>query len=129
MTDHARPSSELNRSSEPEGIFLVRTADPTQVFRMAEMTIRLQYDPETGKKDIIVTLRSDADLLPHEHEQQHRALVERLIEGGLITADELGQVIVSREEEQSLSASDPADDLSSPQTDQSDERRSQSESG
>ncbi len=96
---------------------------------MAEMTIRLQYDPETGKKDIIVTLRSDADLLPHEHEQQHRALVERLIEGGLVTADELGQVIVSREEEQSLAASDPADELSSEQRDQSDDHRSQSESG
>jgi hypothetical protein len=65
---------------------------------MAQMTIRLQCDPATGKKNIIVGLRSDADLLPHEHEQQHRALVDRLIEGGLLKATELGQVIVEREQ-------------------------------
>ena len=65
---------------------------------MAEMTIRLQTDPLTGKKDIIVDLRSDEDALPHEHEEQHRALVRRLIEGGLVKAEELGQVIVEREQ-------------------------------
>jgi hypothetical protein len=65
---------------------------------MAEMTIRLQNDPATGKKNIIVSLRSDEDAMPHEHEQQHRALVEKLIEGGVIKASELGQVIVEREE-------------------------------
>ena len=42
---------------------------------MAEMTIRLRIDPNTGKKDIIISLHSDADALPYEHEQQHRALV------------------------------------------------------
>ena len=68
---------------------------------MAEMTIRLQTDPDSGKKNIIVSLRSDEDLLPHEHEEQHRALVEKLIEGGVISAAELGKVIVEREEEKS----------------------------
>jgi FtsH ternary system domain X3-analog len=65
---------------------------------MAEMTIRLQVDPVTGKKNIIVSLRSDDDALPHEHERQHGALVEKLIEGGVIKAGELGQIIVEREE-------------------------------
>ena len=37
---------------------------------MAEMTIRLLSDPVTGKKDIIVSLRSDAEALPQEHAQQ-----------------------------------------------------------
>ena len=68
---------------------------------MAEMTIRLQCDPVTGKKDIIVTLRSDADALPHEHEQQHRALVEKLIQGGLLKPSEVGQIVVEREETES----------------------------
>lgn len=66
---------------------------------MAEMTIRLRINPETGKKDIIVSLRSDEDALPQEHEQQHRALVERLIEGGVISAAEAGKVVVERDEE------------------------------
>jgi len=46
---------------------------------MAELTIRLRVNPETGKKDIVIDLRSDADALPHEHEQQHRHLVQQLI--------------------------------------------------
>src|SRR4051794_22881424 len=56
--------------------------------RMPEMTIRLETDPATGKKNIIVNLRSDDDALPHEHEQMHRALVERLLQGGLLKASE-----------------------------------------
>ncbi len=67
---------------------------------MAEMTIHLRCDPVTGKKDIIVSLRSDADALPQEHEQQHRALVEKMIQGGLLKPSEVGQIIVEREEEQ-----------------------------
>jgi hypothetical protein len=64
---------------------------------MAEMTIRLRCDPATGKKDIVISLRSDEDALPHEHEQQHKALVEKLIEGGVLKAGELGKVVVERE--------------------------------
>jgi hypothetical protein len=71
---------------------------------MAEMTIRLRCDPATGKKDIVVSLRSDEDALPHEHEQKHRALVEKLISGGLLKATELGQVIIEREETASEAA-------------------------
>ena len=67
---------------------------------MAEMTIRLRCDPETGKKDIIITLRSDADALPHEHEQQHKALVDKLLEKGIVKAAELGQVVVEREQKE-----------------------------
>lgn len=62
------------------------------------MTIRLRCDPQTGKKDLIISLKSDADALPIEHEQQHRALVEKLIEGGLLKAGELGQIVVEREQ-------------------------------
>ena len=74
---------------------------------MAEMTIRLRCDPATGKKDIIISLRSDEDALPQEHEQRHRQLVEKLIQGGILKASELGQIIVEREE------SEPAGDLRS----------------
>lgn len=81
---------------------------------MAEMTIRLQTDPLTGKKDIVVSLQSDEDLLPHEHEQQHRELVEKLIEGGLVAASDVGKIVVEREEE-------------TPQADASDQQTPQNE--
>ena len=67
---------------------------------MAKMTIRLEIDPATNKKNIIVSLSSDADALPQEHEQQHRELVEKLIQGGVLKASELGKIIVEREEEE-----------------------------
>jgi hypothetical protein len=64
---------------------------------MAELTIRLIPDPATGKKNIIVALRSDADALPHEHEQMHRELVDKLVNGGILKASEVGQIVVERE--------------------------------
>ncbi len=81
---------------------------------MAEMTIRLRVNPETGKKDIVINLRSDEDALPHEHEQQHRQLVDKLIEGGLVSATEVGDVVVEREEESAT----PNAPLSNPDQDQ-----------
>ena len=65
---------------------------------MPELTIRLRCDPATGKQDILISMRSDEDALPHEHEQQHRALVEKLIGGGLLSASEVGQIVVEREQ-------------------------------
>jgi hypothetical protein len=59
---------------------------------MAELTIRLRRDAETGKQDIVITLKSDEDALPHEHEQMHRELVERII-----GKENVGKVIVERE--------------------------------
>jgi FtsH ternary system domain X3-analog len=59
---------------------------------MAELTISLRRDPQTGKHDIIIKLESDADALPHEHEQQHRQLVEKVI-----GKENVGKVIIERE--------------------------------
>ena len=80
---------------------------------MAEMTIRLRCDPETGKKDIVITLRSDEDALPHEHEQMHRALVDKLINGGILKAGEEGNLIIEREEETAVA--EPASGTPEPQ--------------
>ena len=74
---------------------------------MPEMTIRLRCDPETGKRDIIVQLHSDADSVPHEHEQLHRALVEKLVNGGLLKAGEAGKLIVEREAEKGQAVQTP----------------------
>ena len=83
---------------------------------MAEMTIRLQTDPGTGKKDIIVSLKSDEDAMPHEHEQHHRELVEKLIEGGALSAAEAGRVIVQREEEKTEREGTPQAEPQGPQS-------------
>ncbi|HEY7429037.1 MAG TPA: hypothetical protein VH682_32700 [Gemmataceae bacterium] len=80
---------------------------------MPEMTIRLLRDPETGKQNIIVKLRSDEDALPHEHEQMHRALVDKLIDGGILKAGEEGNLIIEREEEKA--AAEPAGATPEPQ--------------
>ncbi len=63
---------------------------------MPEMIIMLRRDPETGKQNIIVKLESDPDSLPFEHEQMHRRLVNKLVEGGMVKAEDLGEVTVER---------------------------------
>ena len=89
---------------------------------MAEMTIQLKIDPATGKKDIIIGLRSDEDLLPHEHEQQHQLLVEKLIEGGILKASEVGKIVVERVAEEG----EPEAPISNPPQDQ---RRAEGQAG
>lgn len=66
---------------------------------MAELTIRLRKDPETGKHDIIIDLDSDADALPHEHEQMHREAVEKII-----GKENVGKVVMERESEKTPAA-------------------------
>jgi FtsH ternary system domain X3-analog len=66
---------------------------------MAELTIRLRKDPETGKHDIVIDLKSDADALPHEHEQMHREQVEKII-----GKHNVGKVIIERESEKTPTA-------------------------
>jgi len=65
---------------------------------MAQMTIMLRRDPNTGKQNIIVKLDSDPDSLPIEHEQQHRQLVKELI-GSKLDPDDMGEIIIEREPE------------------------------
>ncbi len=65
---------------------------------MAELTIRLVVDPDTGKKNVIIAYESESDAMPMEHEDEHRRLVDQLIEGGALSAAELGDIIIEREE-------------------------------
>ena len=69
-----------------------------------EITIRLIPDPVTGKKNIIVSMRSDEDALPHEHENMHRAIADKLVQGGLAKAGELGKLVVDRLEDENVPA-------------------------
>lgn len=64
---------------------------------MAELNIRLLIDPKTGKKNIIVEYESDSDALPLEHEDEHRVLIDKLIEGGVVKAEEIGKIELRRE--------------------------------
>jgi hypothetical protein len=58
-------------------------------------TLRLSVDPATGKRTITVSYTSDADALPHEHEDAHREIVEKLFEGGLAKPGDT--ILVERE--------------------------------
>lgn len=77
---------------------------------MAEMIIMLRRDPDTGKQNIIIKLDSEPDALPHEHEQMHRSLVEKLT--GLKPED-MGEVIIVREPE--TQSSEPPKSQNEPQ--------------
>ncbi len=61
----------------------------------SELTLRLRVDPVTGKREVVVDYTSDADALPIEHEDEHRRLAGKVVEGGLHS----GKVAVTRPEE------------------------------
>jgi len=62
---------------------------------MADLVLRLRVDPVTGKRTIAIDYASDADALPIEHEEEHRKLAEKVVNGGLKNE----QVEVTREQE------------------------------
>lgn len=62
---------------------------------MASATLRLSVDPTTGKRTITISYASDADMLPHEHEDAHREVVEKLFEGGIAKPGD--DIVVERE--------------------------------
>jgi hypothetical protein len=64
---------------------------------MASLILRLQIDPATGRKDVVIQYESDSDALPMEHEEEHRRLVDKLIAGGALKASEVGRIIVQRD--------------------------------
>jgi hypothetical protein len=46
---------------------------------MAEITIRFRHNRVTGRRELVIHLESDSDIMQHEHEGDHRRLVENLI--------------------------------------------------
>ncbi|HEY0190359.1 MAG TPA: hypothetical protein VGC42_04505 [Kofleriaceae bacterium] len=50
---------------------------------MPDVILRLRVDPATGKRELVIDYTSDADALPAEHEDAHRQLANRVVEGGL----------------------------------------------
>jgi DNA-binding GntR family transcriptional regulator len=64
---------------------------------VASLTIRLEIDPTTQKKNVIIKYDSDSDALPQEHEEQHKRLVDALIKNGTLKAEDLGHIHIERE--------------------------------
>lgn len=60
---------------------------------MPELVLRLRTDPVTGKRMVVVDYSSDSDALPIEHEEEHRRLANKVVEGGLASPE----VTVTRE--------------------------------
>lgn len=64
---------------------------------MATLILRLEIDPLTRKKNVLVKLDSDSDALPMEHEEQHKRIVEALLANGGLKAEDLGTITIERE--------------------------------
>jgi hypothetical protein len=62
---------------------------------MADLILRLRVDPATGKRELVIDYTSDADALPIEHEDAHRQLADKVLDGGLRS----GKVEVTRASE------------------------------
>ena len=64
---------------------------------MATLILRLETDPATKKKNIWIKYESDSDALPMEHEEAHKKLVDALIAGGKVKAEDVGTIRIERE--------------------------------
>ncbi len=73
---------------------------------MAEVTIRLRHNPETGERELVVAFESDSDALPFEHEQDHRGAVEALLGASVTQLQQAAEV--SREEQPEAAAEEQA---------------------
>jgi hypothetical protein len=62
---------------------------------VADLVLRLRVDPTTGRREVVVDYHSDSDALPIEHEDEHRRLAGKVVEGGLNGP----KIEVTREEE------------------------------
>ena len=63
---------------------------------MAEITIKLVYNLNTGKQDVFIDFISDEDALPIEHERDHRSIIEALIGQGALSTDSVGDIVIKR---------------------------------
>ena len=63
---------------------------------MPSATLRLSVDPTTGKRTVTIAYGSELDALPHEHEEAHRELVEKIFEKGIAKPGD--NIVVEREE-------------------------------
>jgi hypothetical protein len=64
---------------------------------VGEINIRFRMNLETGKKDIYIDYESDEDAMRHEHEKDHKKILERILGEGILNEAEVGEVIVERE--------------------------------
>ena len=46
---------------------------------MAEAVLTLKLNPETGEKTLVISYESAPDMMAFEHEDEHRAFIERLL--------------------------------------------------
>ena len=72
---------------------------------MPTVTLRLDIDPSNGRRTIVISYASDADALPVEHEEEHRAIVGKLLEGGLVKPGD--GILVERQSEGPVAAARP----------------------
>ncbi|MCD4658167.1 MAG: hypothetical protein K8S87_11570 [Planctomycetes bacterium] len=63
---------------------------------MSNIKIHIKINHETGLRDITIEYESDKDSLPIEHEQRHMEIVHELVDTGVLKAEDVGEISVTR---------------------------------
>ena len=63
---------------------------------MSNIKIHIKINHDTGLRDITIEYESDADSLPIEHEQCHMEIVHELVDSGMLKAEDVGEISVTR---------------------------------
>lgn len=86
---------------------------------MADVTIRFRHNPSTGKRELVINYESDDDALPHEHERDHRALVEKVLGRSLTDED---HVVIERVSKEKVREGERVDEAPAPKQPQANKR-------
>ncbi len=58
---------------------------------MAHVTLQLHIDPVSKKREVRIGYTSDADALPMEHDEDHAAVVRRIVGTAAVTRVQAGE--------------------------------------
>ena len=63
---------------------------------MPQVTLTLKRNKETNKQDLFIDYESEGDALPFEHEEDHKRLVQKILENTDLDPSEIGNIHVDR---------------------------------
>ncbi|PCJ17225.1 MAG: hypothetical protein COB02_14365 [Candidatus Cloacimonadota bacterium] len=63
---------------------------------MAKVILSLKKNSEDGKQELTIDYESDGDALPFEHEEDHKALVKKLLGANSLDLSEIDSIVVNR---------------------------------
>jgi hypothetical protein len=64
---------------------------------MSKIILTLKKNSEDGKQELLIDYESDGDALPFEHEEDHKDLVNKILESNGLNLSDMDTILVNRQ--------------------------------